>query len=156
LTKSINVHKLAKECHIDNVVWELLRRCKFGDKRFAWDGEDFEDDIFYTPLKSLVKENRNCNLTIETSQTHLQVHGYVHSKIIKQLCKFETSPFAESPSHKQSPSKKKWKSIIKIPDRQQVFKRPCLIIIKEGAIDSFPTLQIVTTKTLMPPLLCKL
>jgi hypothetical protein len=133
-----------------------LSRCKFVDKRLAWDGEEGEGDFFYTPLESLVKDDNNYNLTEETSQTHLQVHGYVHSEIVKQLFEFETFPSVESPSHNQFPSKKKWKSIIKVLDRQQVFKRPCLMIIEEGVRGSFPTLQIVIAKTLLPPLLCEL
>jgi hypothetical protein len=95
----------------------LLRICKFGDERFAWDGEEGEDDVFYTPLESLVKEYSSCNLAVETSQTHLQVHGYVHLEIVKQLLEFETFPSIKSPSHKQSPSKKKSKLIIKVLDR---------------------------------------
>ncbi len=83
MTKSISVHRLGKECHISNVVWELLSRCKFGDKSFQWDGKEGEDDIFYTPLESLVKKDGSCSLTVKTSQTHLQVHGYVHSEIVK-------------------------------------------------------------------------
>ncbi len=79
--------------------------------------------FFYTPPKSSIKEYSSCNLVVKTNQTHLQVHGYVHLEIVKKLFEFETFPSIKSPSHKQSPSKKKLKSIIKALDRQQVFKR---------------------------------
>ncbi len=91
--------------------------CRFGDDRFAWDGKEGEDAVFYTPLESPVKEDSSCNLVLETSQIHLQVHGYVHLEIVKQLLEFDIFPSIKSPSHKQSPSKKKSKSIIKVLDR---------------------------------------
>jgi hypothetical protein len=75
----------------------LLSKCRFGDKRFTWDGEEGEDDVFYTPLESPVNEDSSCSLAIKSNQIHLQVHGYVHSKIVKQLFEFETFPFVESP-----------------------------------------------------------
>jgi hypothetical protein len=88
LTKAINVHRLIRECHINNAIWELLNRCRFGDKKFTWDGKKGEDDVFYTPLESLVNEDNKCSLTIKSNHIHLQVHGYVHSKIVKQLLEF--------------------------------------------------------------------
>ncbi len=97
MTKVINVHRSVSERHNNNAVWELLSKCIFGDKRFTWDGKEGEDDVFYTPLKNLVYEDSNYSLAIESNQTHLQVHGYVHSKIVKQLLEFETFPFVESP-----------------------------------------------------------
>jgi len=66
----------------------LLSRCRFGDKRFTWDGEKGEDDVLYTPLESPVNEDSSCSLAIKSNHTHLQVHGYVHSKIVKQLFEF--------------------------------------------------------------------
>jgi hypothetical protein len=74
-----------------------LNICRFGDKRFTWDGKEGKDDVFYTPLKNLVNEDSSCSLVVASNQTHLQVHGYVHSKIVKQLLELRLFPFVKSP-----------------------------------------------------------
>jgi hypothetical protein len=51
----------------------------------TWDGEENGDDVFYTPPESLVKEDSSCNIVVNSSQIHLEVHGYVHFKIVKLL-----------------------------------------------------------------------
>jgi len=69
--KVVSVHRSVRECHISNAIWELLNIHIFDEERFTWDGEEGKDDVFYTPLESLVKENNSYNLVVETNQTHL-------------------------------------------------------------------------------------
>ncbi len=85
------MHWSSKKHHISKAVWETLIKCQFGD------GEENRDDVFYTPLESPVKEDSSCNIVVNSSQTHLELHGYVHSKIVKQLLEIYFAPFERSP-----------------------------------------------------------
>jgi hypothetical protein len=68
----------------------------------AWDGKESRDDVFYTLPKSLVKEDNRCSTIINSSQTHLEVHGYLHFEIVKQLLVLDFAPFETSPRINQS------------------------------------------------------
>jgi hypothetical protein len=67
----------------------------------AWDGKENRDDVVYTPPKSPVKEDNKCSIVINSSQTHLEVHGYLHFEIVKQLLELDFVPFERSPRIKQ-------------------------------------------------------
>jgi hypothetical protein len=69
---------------------------------FAWDGKENRNEVFYTPPKSPVKEDNRCNIIINSSQTHLEGHGYMHFEIVKQLFKLDFAPFERSPRIEQS------------------------------------------------------
>jgi uncharacterized RmlC-like cupin family protein len=96
------VHRSYKEHRISKAIWEILSRCWFGDKRLGWDGKENMDDVFYIPPKSPVKEDNRCSTIINSSQIHLEVHGYMHFEIVKQLLKLDFAPFERSSKIEQS------------------------------------------------------
>jgi hypothetical protein len=49
-----------------------------------WDGEESEDDHFFTPPQSPLKENNDCCVMLST-QPHLEVNGFVHSIIVEEF-----------------------------------------------------------------------
>jgi hypothetical protein len=51
----------------------------------VWGDVDFENEVFYTPLKSL--ENESSNFVNLHPKTHLKINNHVHSTIVKQLTK---------------------------------------------------------------------
>jgi len=53
----------------------------------AWEGEDQnEDDIFFTPLESLVKvHSSGSGSLVSNNQTHLMYNGANHVTIVEQL-----------------------------------------------------------------------
>jgi hypothetical protein len=69
---------------ISKGIWETLNRCKFVDERFAWEGEESGEEKIYTPPESPMKEDCSNSLN-SIRKTHLEVNGYVHFEIIKQL-----------------------------------------------------------------------
>jgi hypothetical protein len=54
----------------------------------AWDGNESNDEIFYTPTQSPVKEEFSSSGE-SSGQTHLEVNGYVHFVIVKQPLELE-------------------------------------------------------------------
>ncbi len=81
-----------------------MSKSRFTDERLAWDGEENEDDIFFTPLESPIKKYANCN--VESKQTHLEVHGCVHFYIISQFIELEID-YLNSCALEQSQPKQK-------------------------------------------------
>jgi len=50
-----------------------------------WGDVDFENEAFYTLLRSL--ENENTNFVNLHPKTHLKINNHVHSTIVNQLTK---------------------------------------------------------------------
>jgi len=99
--KAFSVHRSSREHHINKVVWETLNRCWFGDERLAWDGKDSKNDVFYTLPKSPVKKDSRYSIVVNSNQTQLEVHGYVHYEIVKQLLELDFGPSQRSPRIEQ-------------------------------------------------------
>ncbi len=90
-----------------------LEQVKVYYERLAWDGEENEDDIFFTSLESPIKKYANCN--VESKQTHLEVHGCVHFYIISQFIELQIDSL-NSCALEQSQPKQKKKSVLKLRD----------------------------------------
>lgn len=89
----------------------------------AWEREvQNEDDIFYTPLESSIKEDFIGSGSVMSNKgTHLEVNSAQHAYIVKQLTDhFNLFHFVKSLMPKQSKSKSAWKcvEVIKIGDRE--------------------------------------
>ncbi len=65
-------------------MWATLSRTRNGDEKLAWDGVESEEDVFFTPPKSPTKDDASLNVLVD-SKCHLEIHGYVHAEIVKQL-----------------------------------------------------------------------
>jgi hypothetical protein len=48
-----------------------------------------------------IKENSSYNTKVNSSQTHLEMHGYMHSEIVKQLLELDFAPCQRSPRIEQ-------------------------------------------------------
>jgi hypothetical protein len=72
----------------------------------AWDGKESKNDVFYTPLKSLAKEDNSYSIVVNSNQTHLEVHVYMHFEIVKQLLELDFAPSQRAPRTKQFQYKK--------------------------------------------------
>jgi hypothetical protein len=75
------------EKHISKAIWETLSKVRHVDEKLAWDGKESED-IFFTPLQSLVKGNVGCNV-VSSTQSHLEMNGVIHSTIVEELTNLE-------------------------------------------------------------------
>ncbi len=54
-----NAHKLSSIKKIECTIWETLNKAQFGDEKLAqgeYDGYSKNDEVFYTPLRSLDNE----------------------------------------------------------------------------------------------------
>ncbi len=70
---------------VSNVLWEALNRAKNVNEKLAWEDEvPSEDDVFFMPLETPIKEDIN-GIVMSNSKTHLEVNGVVHACIVKQL-----------------------------------------------------------------------
>jgi hypothetical protein len=59
------------------------------DEKLAWEGEiESEDDVYFTPLKSRVREDPSCNVVLD-NKVCLEVNNVVHVYIVKQLIDFK-------------------------------------------------------------------
>ncbi len=107
-----------KKC-ISKVVWKTLNRAKHVDEKLKWDGEESEDDHFFTPPQSPLKEDNDCSVVLST-HPHLEVNGVVHSIIVDELTNLELFYFLGSSISEHSNAKQKWasKSIIKLGTKQ--------------------------------------
>jgi len=61
------VHRSCSQKCISKVVWETLSRSRNGDEKLALDGKENEDDIFFTPFQSLLKEDVDCEVVSKNS-----------------------------------------------------------------------------------------
>jgi hypothetical protein len=58
--------------------------------------------IFLHTTRKSSKWNSSYNIIVNSNQTHLEVHGYVHSKIVKQLLELDFVPSQRSLKIEQS------------------------------------------------------
>jgi hypothetical protein len=62
-----------------------VEQSKNDDEKLAWEDEvQSEDDVFFTPLESLTKEDISGSV-VSNNKTHLEVNGVMHAYIVKQL-----------------------------------------------------------------------
>lgn len=81
------MHRKNEYNHTSKAIWETLNKARFANEKLAWEGEDQnEDDIFFTPLESLVKAHSSGNgSVVSNNQTHLMYNGAKHVTIVEQL-----------------------------------------------------------------------
>jgi hypothetical protein len=98
-----------------------LSKSKNGDEKLAWDGKENEDDIFFTPFQSLLKEDVNYEVVSKNSQCHLEVNGTIHFVIVEQLTNhmfLHFLGFCTLEHPRKSKQKGIFKSVIKLGTRQ--------------------------------------
>ncbi len=67
---------------VSNVVWEALNKAINANEKLAWEDEvPSEDDVFFMPPKSPIKENINGSV-VSNRKTYLEVNGVMHACIV--------------------------------------------------------------------------
>jgi hypothetical protein len=84
-----------------------LNKARYADKKLAWGREESEDEIFFTPPESPLKEDTNGSVVLNNGQTHLEVNGVIHSYIANQLKKLAIVQSLRLPPPRHSRSKDK-------------------------------------------------
>jgi hypothetical protein len=98
------MHRSCIEKRISKVVWETLSTARHADEKLAWDGEESEDDHFFTPPQSSLKEDNDCNVVLST-QSHLEVNGLVHNVIMEKPTNLELFHYLRSSRSEHSNAK---------------------------------------------------
>jgi hypothetical protein len=65
-------------------VEDPLSKSRFVHEKLAWDGMNGEGEMWFTPPKSLIKDDASLSV-VSNSISHLKVNGVVHSYVVKQL-----------------------------------------------------------------------
>jgi hypothetical protein len=84
-----------------------LSKARYANEKLAWGKEESEDEIFFTPLESSLKEDTNGSVVPNNGQIHLEVNGVIHSHIVNQLTKLAIVQSLRLPPPRHSRSKDK-------------------------------------------------
>jgi hypothetical protein len=60
------MHRSHIEKSINKAMWKTLNRVKHVDEKLKWNGEKSEDDHFFTPPQSPLKEDNDCSAMLNT------------------------------------------------------------------------------------------
>jgi len=108
----------------------------------AWDGEESEDDHFFTPPQSPLKEDNDYNVVLST-QFHLEVNVVSHNVIMEEPTNLKSFHSLGSSRSEHSNAKKKRasKSIIKLGTKLPNLYALIFMVVKQAT-----RLDIIITK----------